>query len=134
MKGIIVYKFIKQILRFGIVGMLCFVVDYVLLIALTEIGQLNYLLSNSIAFSVSVILNYFLSIRFVFRSEKNTSKIGEFVLFVILSLIGLGLNEILLWLIVEKFNVYYMIAKVIATGIVMVYNFINRKILMDGRR
>lgn len=126
-------KLIKQIIKFGMVGGLCFVIDYGLMVLLTEIGGINYLISSGISFTVSVIVNYILSLKFVFETRKDNDKIKEFLLFLLLSVIGLGINQILMWLCVEKLSIHYMLSKIGATVVVMIYNFITRKITLERK-
>lgn len=126
-------KLIEQIMKFGVVGFLCFFIDYFVLFAATEILGINYLISSGISFSVSVIINYILSTKFVFQTKQDTNKMKEFIIFVILSLVGLGINQIIMWFTVEKVSIYYMLGKIIATAIVMVYNFITRKIFLEDK-
>lgn len=126
-------KLIEQIFKFGIVGVICFLIDCSALYILTEFCGISYLVSSAISFSVSVIVNYFLSMKYVFCAKKNVNKVSEFSAFVILSVIGLGLNEVVMWGCVEKIAIYYMIAKIISTIIVMIYNFITRKIFFEER-
>lgn len=126
-------KLINQAARFGVVGVVCFGIDYGLLILLTELGGLDYLLSSGISFSVSVVINYLLSMRFVFQSKKDSNRATEFVMFVALSITGLLLTEALMWAGVELFGLHYMFTKVVVTGVVMVYNFITRKIFLEER-
>jgi len=125
-------KLFKQILKFGVVGGLAFVIDYVLLYVLTEFMNIHYLISSIISFTVSVIFNYILSIKWVFDvSKKQGTK--DFIIFVVLSTIGLGINSIIMYLMVDEMNIHYMLSKLVATFIVMVYNFITRKIFIEGR-
>ncbi len=124
-------KLIEQIMKFGIVGGLCSGIDYGLMIFLTEIYKISYLVSSGISFSVSVMVNYTLSLKYVFETDENNNKIVEFFIFIILSLIGLGINQMLMWVCVDKFHVHYMIAKIGVTGMVMVYNFITRKLILE---
>lgn len=126
-------KLIGQLFKFGIVGAICFFIDYLLMIALTELGQINYLLSSGISFSVSVVANYLLSMRFVFQPRKDANKANEFILFLVLSITGLGLTEVLMWVGVEVLQCHYTISKIIVTGIVMIYNFVTRKIFLEER-
>lgn len=126
-------KIVTQMGKFGIVGVICFVIDYGLLIFGTEVLHLYYLLSAALAFSGSVIINYLLSMRFVFQSKQIRNKTQEFALFVLLSVIGLAINEISMAAFVERFVMHYLAAKIIATGIVMVYNFVTRKLLLESR-
>lgn len=126
-------KLINQIVKFGAVGVVCFGIDYGLMILLTEFGGLNYLLSSGISFSVSVVVNYLLSMCFVFRSKKNCNKAKEFIIFAALSITGLMLTEALMWAGVERLGLHYMFSKVAVTGIVMVYNFVTKKIFLEER-
>lgn len=126
-------KLFQQMLKFLVVGGSAFFIDYGIMILLTEKFQVYYLLSSGISFSVSVIYNYFLSILWVFDVGQNRKKGQEFVVFIILSVIGLGLNQILMWVLVDFIGLFYMLAKIIATGIVMVYNFVTRKLFLEGQ-
>ena len=124
-------KLIKQVIKFGIVGGSAFVIDYGLMIFLTEVVCINYLISNGIAFSASVIFNYIMSVKWVFDVKQNKSKTNQFFVFVLLSLVGLGINQLIMWISVEKIGVYYLLSKIYATIIVMIYNFITRKMFLE---
>lgn len=126
-------KLINQLFKFGIVGVLCFIIDYGVMILLTEMVGLSYLISCGISFTVSVIVNYLLSMRYVFRSKDDLNKVNEFIIFVVLSVIGLGLTELLMWIGVEQFGIFYMASKIVVTGIVMIYNFVTRKLLLEKK-
>lgn len=120
---------LKQIIKFGFVGGTAFFIDAGILLLLTKFG-INYLFANILSFTISVIYNYILSMKFVFNvKETNSQKI--FFQFIILSIIGLGINELSMKICVEKFLISVLIAKIIATIIVMIYNFITRKILLE---
>lgn len=122
---------INQIIRFGMVGFLCFFIDYGCLLVLTEFVGIDYLISSGISFTVSVIVNYLLSMRFVFKAKKDNNKIKELIIFVFMSIIGLGINQLVMWCSVEKLGVMYQISKISATAVVMVYNFISRKLILE---
>ncbi len=126
-------KLIAQIMKFGVVGVICFFIDYGLMIFLTEAMNISYLISSGISFTVSVIVNYILSLKYVFVAEEGNNKIVEFLIFVLLSTIGLGINQLLMWICVERLNIFYMISKIAVTGIVMVYNFITRKLILEKK-
>lgn len=126
-------KLMGQIIKFGFVGFLCFFIDYEVMVFLTERFGVDYRLSCGISFTVSVIVNYLLSVTFVFETDKEKKKTGEFVIFVILSLIGLGINEACMWLAVEFAGIHYKLSKIGATAVVMVYNFISRKIFIEKK-
>ena len=126
-------KLIAQIFKFGVVGGTAFLIDYGVLIALTELWGINYLISSGISFVVSVIYNYILSVGWVFEVDENGDKRKEFVIFIVLSLIGLGLNQLLMWVFVSMIHIFYMVAKIIVTAIVMLYNFITRKLFLEKK-
>ena len=126
-------RLIGQFIKFGFVGAICFVVDYGLMVFLTEMINMPYLVSCAISFSIAVVVNYYLSMKYVFASRDDLNRRQEFIIFVILSLAGLALTEFLMWVLVSKFGIYYMFSKIIVTGIVMIFNFATRKLLLDAK-
>ena len=124
-------KLMEQIMKFGIVGVICFGIDYGLMILLTEAVGIKYLISSGISFTVSVIVNYILSLKFVFETDQNNNKIMEFLVFIVLSVIGLGINQVLMCVCVDKFHIFYMLSKIGVTGVVMGYNFVTRKLVLE---
>lgn len=124
-------KLMGQIIRFGLVGFLCFFIDYGLLLALTELAGFHYLVSGALSFAVSVVVNYLLSMKFVYEARQRESRVGEFVTFVLLSLVGLLINQLVMWISVEFLGIWYQLAKIGATAVVMVYNFVSRKIIIE---
>lgn len=124
-------RLFKQIIKFGFVGGSAFLIDYGVLFVLTEFFGIYYLVSSTISFALSVIYNYILSVKWVFDVKGSRSKGQEFIVFLVLSIIGLGINQIVMWITVEKLHIYYMISKIGATAIVMVYNFVTRKLFLE---
>ncbi len=123
-------KLFYQILKFGVVGGGAFLIDYSILYVLTEFVGIYYLTSSIISFIISLIFNYILSIYWVFDvTKKQTGK--EIAIFVILSVIGLGINQIVMYAGSDVFHIYYMFTKLVATFIVMVWNFVTRKIFIE---
>ena len=123
-------KLVKQILKFGVVGGGAFLIDYTVLYILTEFAGIYYLTSSVISFIVSLIFNYILSIYWVFDvTKKQTLK--DIVIFVVLSTIGLGINQVVMYLGSDILHIYYMLTKLVATAIVMVWNFVTRKIFIE---
>ena len=137
---------LQQIIKFGIVGFFCFLIDYGLTVGLANIFGVHYLLSKFIGFVVSAIVNYILSIKYVFKQKKEMDKRKEFVIFIILSAIGLLLNEIILIICIDGIydnsamiqgyisrETMLSLSALLATGIVMVYNFISRKLFLERK-
>ncbi|MDD6223880.1 MAG: GtrA family protein [bacterium] len=123
-------KLVDQILKFGIVGGLAFLIDYGLLYILTEYLNIYYLISSVISFRVSLIFNYILSIKWVFDVTKKQT-VKEITIFVVLSVMGLGINQVVMYVGSDLLKIHYMLTKLIATAIVMVWNFVTRKIFIE---
>ena len=126
-------KLIQQMIKFGFVGVLCFFIDYGIMVFLTEALKINYLISSGCSFSVSVIVNYILSIKFVFDADRDANKVKQFLVFLFFSIGGLIINQIVMWVAVDLLGIFYMISKIGATAIVMVYNFITRKLFIEKK-
>lgn len=121
----------QQVLRFLVVGGIAFLIDYSIYYSLTHIFGVYYLVSSVISFTVSVMFNYILSTKWVFDSQTKNNESKKFVAFIILSVLGLGINQIFLWMFSDIFHINDLISKVIATAIVMVWNFVTRKLIVE---
>lgn len=126
-------KLLEQIMRFGIVGVIAFVIDYTVLLVLTEVAGVHYLLSSAVAFLVSVVFNYIMSVTFVFETDKSRGKGAEFGLFAIMSAGGLGINQLMMWLLSDLMFIPYQLSKILTTAVVMVYNFVTRKLFLERK-
>lgn len=127
-------KLINQFIRFAGVGTVAFFIDYGLMIFFTEVIGLFYLVSTTLSFTASVVFNYVFSMRYVFTHRKDLSRGREFIIFVILSIIGLLLNNVGMIVGVEVLGIDYRITKVVATMCVTIFNFITRRLFLDGSR
>ena len=130
-KKLVNNKLFKQLFRFGIVGGLAFVIDYSVMVFSKEVLNFYVLVAVALGFVISVIFNYWASVTFVFDVKQKRSKTKEFVIFVVLSAIGLGLTEISMWFGVEVLNINYMIVKIGVSVIVMIFNFVTRKMFLE---
>lgn len=126
-------KLISQFMKFGIVGVIAFVIDYGFMVLLTEVFGVPYLISTTVSFIISVIFNYFASMRFVFKRKDDMSRTREFIIFVVLSVIGLVINDVFMWLMVDFLFIDYRISKIVVTFIVAVWNFVTRKIFLEAK-
>lgn len=116
-----------QLIRSLVVSVIAFVFDFGLLIILKEKADLNYLVAATISYCVGLVINYWLSVTWVFADRKLKSKHAEFTVFTIISIIGLILNGLILTAFVQSLHADYRVAKLIATVVVFFWNFIARK-------
>lgn len=123
-----------QLIRYTFVGGFSFLVDFGVLAFLTEVMHLHYLLSAGISFLFGLLVNYLLSVKWVFSTRMVENKYLEFLLFLVIGLIGLGLNELFLWMLTDLAHVYYLISKILTAVVVYLWNFFARKILLFNRK
>lgn len=121
---------LKQIIKFCFTGGLCTVIDFGVLFVLTEQIGLSYVISNIISVSLSTIVNYILSKIIVFNFSNT---LRNFVVFIILSIVGLIINESLIILCVNVFTIDYKLGKIMVTGVVMYFNYLTRKYMLKEK-
>lgn len=119
-----------QLFRYGIVGGIAFVVDYGTLWFLTDVCHVHYLVSAGIAFVLGLLCNYFLSTRFVFGESRLQNQWAEFTAFLVIGVIGLLLNELILYVCQDIMGIHYLLGKIISTIIVFFWNFLARRFLL----
>lgn len=124
-------KILKQFCKFSAVGVVSFLMDYGLLFAFTESFHMHYLLSSMLSFSAATVFNYVYSTKYVFECSEEKSRTGQFTIFLLLSGCGLMLNSLLMKMLVENMEMYYMLAKLCATILVSVWNFVSRKVFLE---
>lgn len=119
-----------QAIRYLVVGGVAFVVDYGLLVLLTELAGLNYLVSAIVAFTAGLAVNYCLCTTFVFSGRSLSDRRVEFAVFAGIGVIGLGLTELILWCGEEVLGVDYRVAKFFAVAVVLAWNFGVRRAVL----
>lgn len=126
-------KSIKEFLQYAVVGGTCTLIDFVTLYLLTTLGGVHYLISASISFIIGVVLNWLLCTYWIFDYHKINRQRTEFLYYVLISLVGLGLNALLMWLFTDVFGIWFMASKLVAAGITLFYNFFARKLLLHTK-
>ncbi len=134
----------RQMVRFGIVGIAAFLVEIGCLNLMTQWlfplmlptkdHDFYVLAAAPIAFLISAVFNYILSLHFVFKKREDAKGVTVFSIFLVLNLIALGLNELWMWLFAVQLGINHNISKVIATALVTIYNFISRKIFIEDHQ
>ena len=149
-------RLLAQIAKFGVVGVICFVIDYVAFLVLKKGFEWTGLsvhmpfyiyLSAAFSFCISVAANYILSMRFVFTRRQDMSRQKEMAIFLFLSVIGLLVNEACIYIGLDVIYAHWQALQSVmprwfaedvffkfgATGVVMVYNFITRKMFLEEK-
>ena len=120
-----------EFVRFCFVGGLSLLVDYAVLFSLTEWAGMYYLHSSAISFGVSVVFNYWLCVRYVFKGAKKQTP-RQAVIFFSTGVVGLGLNQLCMWFFVDGAGLHYLIAKLGATVIVTAWNYVTKRKVVNG--
>lgn len=127
---------VEQFLKFGVVGGIAFVIDYAILMLLSQVAGWDPVLSSVISFTISLVFNYLASMHFVFERRDDLSRRRELVIFVFLSVIGLVINSLCIWAGTAAFGggaLSVTVTKLVATVIVAVWNFVSRKHWLEAK-
>jgi putative flippase GtrA len=110
-------------LRYLLVSVIALAVDYGVLVSLTELARVHYLYSATISFALGLVTNYALSVRWVFKDRRWNNRAGEFAVFALIGVGGLGLTVALMWLLTDGLGLRYYLSKLVTVGVVVVWNF-----------
>lgn len=122
---------LNKIIGFGIVGIIATAIDFASLFLLKSVLGVDVYIATTIAFSLSLIFNYVASMKYVFVAKEGLSVKKQMVIFLVTSVIGLLINQAVMYVGIEWLHVYYMLAKFLATAVTMVFNFVARHLLLE---
>ena len=113
---------ISKFIKFGVVGCSGMLIDFGTTYICKEKLKLNKYLSNCIGFILAATSNYVLNRIWTFESHKE--EIGvQYFQFMIVSIIGLGINSLILYLLTDKLKWNFYFSKLIAIAITTIWNF-----------
>lgn len=118
-----------QFFRYLFVGGFAAVINIGSLYIFKEYIGMYYLTANVIGFLLGLIVNYIFSKLLIFTEETDLNKVTEFATYGIIGVFGLILDTLFIWLGTSIIGIYYMLSKIISTGMVFIWNFFARKIL-----
>lgn len=117
-----------------LIGILGSIIDYSIMIALKEVLLIPVLIASGIAFTLTLIYTYYMDMKFVFTDLKEEiTKKRIVMIFVITSILGLLFNQLIMYVLVKKIFLNYLISKLISVSIVGIWNFISKKFLIEKR-
>lgn len=129
-----IVRLARQFLQYVLVGGIAFIVDFTTLFALTEFAGLHYLVSASCGFAAGLAVNYLLCIRWIFDFRSLANASHEFAVFSLIGILGLLLNNALLYVQTEFLGFHYLASKLIAAAIILLFNFSLRRYLLFTER
>ncbi len=119
-----------QFIRYVFVGGAAFVVDFGGLYLLAHVLGLHYLTAACLSYLMGMVVNYMISVRWVFDFRRVTQWEREFAIFFLIGIAGLILNGLAISLLVEMLHAPYLAAKLVAAAAILVFNFGARKVLL----
>jgi len=116
------WTILMRFIRFGIVGASGMIVDFGITWLCKEKLRWNKYLSNSLGFVIAATNNYLWNRVWTFESESQAVA-REYISFVVIAIIGLGLNNLIIYLLHDKLRLNFYLSKLIAIGCVTLWNF-----------
>ena len=128
----------KEFIRYAFVGGIAFLLDILTLYffktkVFFELEDMGIYISTALGFLAGLVFNYIFSLAFVFKSTKEKKKgrdIFSFFLFLVIGVIGLFLTEAGMYVGVEFLYINYLLTKVIVAILVLIWNYVARKVLI----
>ncbi len=111
----------KPFIKFSIIGGFATGMQFLLLIFFVEYFYLPIILSSCIAFAISIIISYLLNRRFTFNSSHSHGK--TFIQYSLIYLLGCGINTSVMWIAIHLLTLYYVVAQIMASVIVLLWNY-----------
>lgn len=127
------YPLVGQFVRYLFTGGLAFIVDFGLFALFLYVVEIHYLLANLAGLIGGLVLNYIMSVAWVFADctrKMERKKGAEFLVFTLVGIAGVGINQLLMFIMVGQLTINEMVSKVVAAGIVLMWNFLARKLLL----
>jgi len=118
---------VSQALKYFVVGGFCTVIDFAILFIVTHYWGLNYLPTSIVSFMFGTVLNYYLCTCWIFKVRAIENRRIEFMYYIFITVIGLGINTILIWVCTSFLGIYFMVSKLLATFVTYWWNFGARK-------
>ena len=116
-----------QFIRYGFVAAVAFVFDFGLLFVFTHFAGLFYLLSATLSFTISAVVNYYLSTIWVFSNRVQRQRSHELAIFMAICLVALALNDIFMWVFTSVLGIFYLVSKILTVCIVFFWSFGARR-------
>lgn len=126
-----------QFVRYLVTGGLAFAVDYGLFVLCYDNFGWHYLLANLVGLVAGLVINYIMSVVWVFSECKRVlenKKTAEFGIFAIVGIAGIGINQLLMYLMVGNLDWNAKVSKIVAAALVLMWNFGARKLMLFRER
>jgi putative flippase GtrA len=122
------YPMLVQFINFACVGAVATALHYVVLIVLVQFADFRPVLASGLGYAAGAGVNYLLNYHYTFASQRSHFQaMSKFVTVAII-----GLNSLIVAVATEKLLLHYLLAQVIATGLVLMWNFCANRVWTFG--
>jgi putative flippase GtrA len=125
---------LHEFIRYFAASLVALVVDVCILWLLTSVVGVEYLISAGISFFFGLMIVYLASIWWIFDQHRMGSRVAEFLVFALVGLVGLMINEGILYVLTGMLGLYYLLSKVVSVFVVFTWNFFARKYLLFAKQ
>lgn len=121
----------EEFIKYCGVSLLCTLVLYLVFFIVDLVTKGNYLIANFFSYSISFALLFYLNQK-VFKSKpkRRRDKFSQLTIFIIIRIIGFPLDSLVLSVLITKFNMGNMMAKIVGSLIMFIYNYITNKLFV----
>ncbi len=124
----------KNIIKFILAGGTATGLNLALLFIFHGLLKLELLVATSAAFILSFLVSFALQKFWTFRDSRQDKMVGQLFVYMGNACIGLGLNGYLMHILVEKFLVWYLLAQIIVSLVIAVWNFLVYKFFVFKKK
>ena len=117
---------VKQFFCFAGIGLMGTLTHYLTLVLMVEVAAMKAVFASVLGFVVGALFNYFFNYHLTFKSKKLHQE--ALAKFFTVALVGLFLNTLIMAMATEVFSLYYLVAQVISTGLVLFWNFTGNRL------
>jgi len=123
----------REWLRYVAAGTVALAVDFGAYVALIRLADVNYLVAAPAGFALGLATIYAFSVRWIFAHRRIADARVEFIVFALIGLAGMALNQLVIYGCVEWLALSYEAAKIVSAALVFCFNFTTRKMLLFTR-
>jgi putative flippase GtrA len=118
-----------QMIRYGLVVAIAAPIDLGGYVLLSSVFNLPYVLAATISFTLSLVVNYILSVNWVWTNHSGRQKRIDATIFALIGVVGLGLTDLLIWIFTDLIGLNYIISKLVTFVFVFFWSFGARRYL-----
>lgn len=124
----------RQFAQYVLVGGLAFCIDFATLFLLAKHGGVHYLTAATAGFLLGLLANYLLCIAWIFDQRTLDNRSHEFAIFAAIGIVGLALNNLIIFALTEWIGIHYLYSKLVAAALILIFNFGLRKSLLFTKK